>query len=192
METIKSISDYSFNIVKYLSTLSYNILINKLSTENKKKLNEKFIKSIDLIIIKFNEIINIINDLQNYENKLLDENNMYDSYLIHIPKTKTNEKYKEFKKIKEKIINNEKYIINEDTTLISKENYEDIIRYGIICFSEEINNKINIHICSIDNNELNRINYQYNLLSKEFLDKIQIKNYPKIPKLFNTKLFFLL
>lgn len=193
METIKSIIDYSFNIIKLFDNFLYIQSSSNLKIDDKKKLENKFKNLCNIIIKKLNEINNEYNKFIEYEKNILDENNKYDSYLIHIPKSKNNKKYIEFLKIRNKILNEHKFKLNKDSILFAKENYEDVIRYNIICFTEDINNKINIHICKILNNneyiELQRIDYINNLSSRYFLDKCEIKNYSIIPKPFNISNF---
>ena len=194
MDTIHKILSYSTKIINYLEN-NYN-LKNNLSIEDNQKIRNKFFQLCRIIEKKFNEIKDETNKFIQYEKELIEENNKYNSYHIHIPKTKTNQKYKEYIILKDKLIKGDHFIIKNDSILFLNGNIQNIIRYNKLCITEEINNKINLHICEIidssNNIKLKKINSIYKICNNEFLKKCGYnKQQPSNPKPFNINLFIL-
>jgi hypothetical protein len=195
MDIIHKIFNYSSIIINYLEN-NYSSSIDNLTIEDNKKLENRFIKLCRIIRKYFNDTMYEINLFIKFEQEIIDNNNRYNSYHIHIPKTLTNKKYKEYNTFKDKLKKEEKFIINNDSLLFAHENLNNIIRYKMICFTEEINNKINLHVCKIividGGIEFKRIKYLNNILYNEFIIKCGYnKHNPTNPIPFNSNLFLL-
>lgn len=181
MEILNGLSNF---LSKFGFPSSY-ISQKNLDTENREKLRKRFNKICNQIKTKLDEIIDIIKKFNEYEKEIVDEANSFDSLEIHIPKTKNNEKYKDFQKIKDNLDKNKKIRLDIESKLYAEQKLEDIIRYDKICFIEEIGDKINIYICKIENMKLENIDKRI-VLTKEYKDRI--KNFPRVPRPFNSNL----